>query len=652
MTENATMKTMKYYLVGVNKVVSKQHELFTYHSENDYPIGQIVQVPIGKNLALGVIFEIVAKPEFVTKPIFATVADQALPLPLVKTLSWMRQFYLAPLASIIQTALPTGILKNRRTSQIIFAKSNPEKPLTPTAAQAAVITKISSSPPQTHLLRGITGSGKTTVYIELAKKTITSGRSVIIIIPEIALTAQLTQQFANQFSEVILFHSNLTESARHQIWQSCLKSSKPLVIIGTRSSLFLPIANLGLIIIDEQHEISSLRQDKNPKYSSSQLASILAKNHQAHLLLGSATPLITDYWICEQKKCSILELTETALKTTTPDIQLVDIRQKANFNRSQIISNQLLTAIKHSLSRHQQILIFHNRRGSTSATFCKQCGWIAECPNCHIPLTLHHDNFKLHCHACNYHQPTPTKCPICQSAEIEHRGIGTKLIEADLRRLFPQANIRRFDADTPNDQNVANSYDQLRNGNIDILIGTQVIAKGLNLPNLTTVGVIQADVGLSLPDFTANERTFQLLTQVIGRVGRNQNQTRVIVQTYQPDNPSIKLALAQNYTDFYQREIDLRRKNNYPPFCFLLKLTVAYKTEAVAIKHARALAAQLRRQFADIEIIGPSPSFYEKRGTKFYWQIIVKSTKRPSLQQIVAELPPNWQFDLDAVSLL
>lgn len=643
---------MKYYLVGINKVVSKQHEQFTYHSELNYRVGQIVQVSIGKALALGVIVELVKKPEFATKPIFASVTDQTLPLPLVKTLLWMRQFYLAPLASIIQTALPTGILKNRRVSQAIFTTSESNASLIPTSAQAEIINKIINSPPQTHLLRGVTGSGKTTVYLELVRQAITAQRSAIIIIPEIALTTQLTQQFTSQFERVIVFHSNLTESARHQIWQAVLTAQEPVIIIGTRSSLFLPVQNLGLIVIDEAHEISSLKQDKNPKYSSTQVASVLAKLHHARLILGSATPLLSDYWFCEQKKCSLLELPDTALNATPPRIELVDMRTKANFKRNFILSNQLLSAIQNSLDQHQQVLIFHNRRGSTSATLCKACGWLAECPHCHIPLTLHHDSFQLRCHSCNYTQIIPTHCPQCGSAEIEHRGIGTKLIEAELTRLFPKATIRRFDADTPTDENVANSYDQLRDGTIDLLIGTQVIAKGLNLPNLTTVGIVQADTGLFLPDFVASERTFQLLTQVIGRVGRNAKSTQVIIQTYQPDHPSIKLALTQDYLQFYQQEIALRRAHHYPPFCFLLKLTISYKTEAIAIKHARVLAHDLHQRFSDIEIVGPSPSFYEKRGDKFYWQIIVKSTKRPVLQQIVADLPPNWQFNLDSSSLI
>ncbi|MDO4870914.1 MAG: primosomal protein N' [Candidatus Saccharibacteria bacterium] len=645
---------MNYYLVAVNQVVSKQHDRFTYSSDLQLSVGQIVQVPIGKKTAIGIVLQTVSKPDFATKNVIKSIESQPLPRYLLKTLLWMQKFYLSPLANIIQTALPTGITKQRRDSNQIDQKSfSKEKAsLSPTAAQSKIIQTVLQSNQRTFLLHGVTGSGKTTVYIELAKRTIAQNKSVIVIIPEISLTTQLTQQFSSHFNNVVIFHSNLTESIRHQIWQKCLNSEEPLIIVGTRSSLFLPLKNLGLIIIDEAHEISSLRQDKNPKYSSVQVATIFTHYTKAKLILGSATPSVNDYWFYEQKNYSILELTETALTTVAPRVLLIDMRQKNYFSRSNIISRQLIESIKNSLKNNQQALIFHNRRGSTSATFCKQCGWTAECPNCHIPLTLHHDNFQLHCHVCNHQQSIPIFCPECGSADIEHRGIGTKLIESELKRLFPSATIRRFDADTPDSQSVANSYNQLRDGEIDILIGTQVIAKGLNLPNLTTVGVIQADVGLSLPDFVARERTFQLLTQVIGRVGRNQNRTNVIVQSYQPDNPIIQLALSQNYPDFYRQEIKQRRQDNYPPFCFLLKLSVAYKTERTVIKHADQLATKLRTKYTQLNIIGPAPSFYERRGDKYYWQIIIKSKKRSLLQEIISELPPNWFYDLDSASLI
>lgn len=644
---------MNYYLVGVNKIVSRTHEKLSYHSALQLTAGQLIEVPIGTKKAIAVVLEQINPPEFETKEIIRLIEKQPLPSALLQTLLWMKDFYLAPLASVLQTALPAGITKKRRPSDNVLLK-NPKQSsnLQATIAQQKIIDTITQAKPQTHLLRGVTGSGKTTVYIELARQALNNHKSVLIIIPEIALTTQLTQQFMAHFESIVLFHSGLTESTRHQVWQACLQTNQPLVVIGTRSSLFLPLANLGLIVIDEMHEVSSLKQDKNPKYSSLQVASILAHHHQAKLVLGSATPLVSDYWFFEQKNCSILELSSTALEVTPPKISLIDMRQKSNFTRNFILSNQLLSSIQDTLKNRQQVLIFHNRRGSASATFCKNCGWVAECPDCHIPLSLHHDQFILKCHNCNHKQTIPTHCPACHSAEIEYRGIGTKLIESELTRLFPDARIRRFDADTPTDESVANSYHQLENGDIDILIGTQVIAKGLNLPNLTTVGVIQADTGLALPDFIAAERTFQLLTQVIGRVGRNQKTTEVIVQTYQPDSPSIQFALKQDYPGFYQHEIAQRKKYNYPPFCFLLKLTISYKTEAVAIKHARNLATKLRSKFQGIEIIGPAPSFYEKRGNKFYWQLTIKAKKRPILQQIVRELPPNWHFDLDSSSLL
>ena len=644
---------MNYYLVGVKRVVSKTCDQLTYHSESSYQIGQIIQVPVGQQTTIGIVLTPTNKPAFETKSIICEVESKPLPPALFETLLWMRDYYLSPLASILQTALPANITKKRRISKSgFFAPKSNLIFHQPTHDQQQVINKILNSQPQTHLLYGVTGSGKTTVYLQLIKDTIAKRRSALIIIPEIALTTQLTQQFTAHFTNVIVFHSGLTESTRHQIWRKCLYNKSPLIIIGTRSGLFLPLSNLGIVIIDEAHEISSLKQEKTPKYSSTQVASVLAKKNHIHLILGSATPLLTDFWLYEQKKCSILSLPATAVSTIPPEVKLVDLRQKANFRHNFILSDQLISAIRISLQRKEQVLLFHNRRGSTSATICKHCGWLAECPHCHIPLSLHHDKFTLRCHTCNYECQIPTHCPSCGSAEIEHRGIGTKLIESELNRLFPEATIRRFDADTPADQSVANSYDQLRDGTIDILVGTQIIAKGLNLPKLTTVGIIQADTGLSLPDFSASERTFQLLCQVIGRVGRNQNRTQVIIQTYQPDQASIRYAMTQDYSGFYQYELALRKKYNYPPFCFILKLTIGYKTETTAIKHAQKLATELRNRFSSIEIIGPAPSFYEKRGQKFYWQLTIKSKKRAILQAIVTSLPANWQFDLDCHNLL
>jgi primosomal protein N' (replication factor Y) len=329
--------------------------------------------------------------------------------------------------------------------------------------------------------------------------------------------------------------------------------------------------------------------------------------------------------------------------------------KKLNSNTgNRFFSKQLIDQISKTLQIKKQILIFHNRRGSANITLCKNCGWTTQCQKCFLPLSLHADKHQLLCHICGYHEPIPTACPICGSVDIIHKGIGTKLIESELKKLFPEANIARFDADNTNEEAINNRYEDLYNGTIDIAIGTQIIAKGLDLPNLRTVGVIQADTGLALPDFNTNERTFQLLTQVIGRVGRNSSKTQVIVQTYQPTHPAIVFGLTQDYEGFYSYALMERKKGVFPPFTFLLKLTCIYKTESTAIKNAQKLAKELRaKAHPDIQILGPTPAFYERQHGTYRWQLVLKSPKREHLINALKLVPPKfWQFELDPTSLL
>jgi len=300
------------------------------------------------------------------------------------------------------------------------------------------------------------------------------------------------------------------------------------------------------------------------------------------------------------------------------------------------------------------VLIFHNRRGSTNTTLCKDCGWIAQCPRCFLPLTLHADKHHLRCHICGYLDEVPTYCPVCKSTDIIHKGLGTKLIESELKKIFPNANIARFDADNEDEEAVNARYQDLYDGTIDIAIGTQVIAKGLDLPNLRTVGVIQADAGLAIPDFNTNERTFQLLAQVIGRVGRNEHKTQVIVQTYQPTHPSIVFGLRQDFESFYNHTLLERKRALFPPFTHLLKLTCIYKTESSAIKNAKKMATELKNKInKDVQILGPTPAFYERQHGTYRWQLVLKSPKREYLIDTLKLIPSrSWQFELDPTSLL
>jgi len=314
----------------------------------------------------------------------------------------------------------------------------------------------------------------------------------------------------------------------------------------------------------------------------------------------------------------------------------------------------LLQQIEHNNASGKQTLIFHNRRGSASTTLCESCGWTAECPRCFVPVVLHADSYSLSCHICDYKTKVPTDCPVCHSANIIHKGIGTKLIESELRRLFPKATIARFDGDSANNETVNERYKELYDGTINIAIGTQVVAKGLDLPKLHTVGVIQADSGLALPDYAASERAFQLLAQVVGRVGRDERDTVVIVQSYQPTHPVIQFGLKQNYEEFYEYALKERQKGGFPPFRYLLQLTDVYKSEATAIRHAKTLATELRRSLPrGVEVLGPTPAFYERQHDTYRWQLTLKSPKRDALVKALALVPTtHWQADLDPSSLL
>lgn len=643
---------MHYYLVATSQLAVKNQDLLTYHYASKLPVGQIVVVPLGKKLTTGVIFATTTKPNFITKEITTIVDPAPLPRSLVKTLDWISQYYCSPLPQVLKSALPTGLTKKRRFKKHNKSIKCETYQLIPTPEQRIAIDKIIHSNNTTTLLHGITGSGKTTIYLEVAKQILSQQKSVIIIVPEIALTAQLINQFESYFEKIVLLHSGLTEAERHINWQTCLNSTNPVVVIGARSAIFAPVPNLGLVVIDEFHE-SSLKQDKNPRYQTSRVAAVLAKHSGAKLILGSATPPVADYWLAQTTKNQIVTLTKPARAVRSPQMELIDMTKKSNFSHHSFLSNQLLSSIKNSLAIGEQALIFHNRRGSSSATICRDCGWVATCPKCDIPLILHHDYFKLVCHLCGHKMRTPLNCPACQSSEIDNTGIGTKLIEREVRRQFPKARVARFDADSSKLQTIDKMYQQLVNGEVDILIGTQVITKGLNLPNLSTVGIVQADAGLSIPDYITQERNFQQIAQVVGRVGRDDKPTRVIVQTYQPQQASIRLGLEQNYQAFYQEAIEKRRQLNYPPFTYLLKLKVAYKTEASCISQTTKLANQIKKDYPQVEVIGPAPAFYEKLRNRYNWQLIIKSKKRTTLQNIIKLLPnTNWQYDIDPESLL
>ncbi len=594
----------------------------------------------------------VTKPSYETKPILETI-EKAMPNQLVDLAVWIADYYATPLATVLQTLLPRGLTKKRRATKNAFKIPHRDRTkIVFNPEQQHAITTILTDKPGTFLLQGITGSGKTEVYKEIAKQTIKNGRSVIVLTPEIGLTPQVVAEFAQEFNDIILTHSTMTEAERHLSWLEALNSDMPRVVIGPRSALFMPLEKIGAIIVDEAHE-PSYKQEQSPRYSALRVATILGRLHAAKVVFGSATPAVADRYVAEHTGKPLLALTHRARPgTIEPNIEVVDMKTRDNFKHHRFLSDHLLAAIDENLTTNHQTLIFHNRRGSAATTLCDNCGWTAMCPNCFIPLTLHGDHYELRCHICGHHEKVPSVCPVCQHTDIIHKGIGTKLIETELRKLYPKATIARFDSDAT--ESMDTLYDKLYDGSIDIAIGTQIVAKGLDLPHLRTVGVVQADSGMALPDYAADERAFQLLSQVIGRVGRTAHKTTVIVQTYQPTHPSIVDALKQDYESFYEHTLASRKAGLFPPFVYLLQLTCVYKTEAGAIRAAQELAQALKKELKPgMQLLGPTPSFYERQHATYRWQLIIKSKKREYLVELLQHLPPaHWQFELDPSSLL
>lgn len=645
---------MKYYLIAPAKTFHSSDNLLTYSSETPLKIGQIVEIPLGRQNTIGIVVKNTTQPDFDTKSITKIIYEQPLPKKLVDALFWLSSYYRCPLSTVIQAALPRGITKNRHGKLLEAPNITPiDNPLN--SAQRAAIRAIEENPANTILLHGITGSGKTNIYIELCARTLAKNQSVILLVPEIALTSQLVRNFQQHFKNITLLHSNLTESLRHQLWEKILTDNQPQVIIGPRSALFAPVQDLGLIIIDEAHE-PAYHQEQNPKYTASLLASKLAKT-----VLGTATPLISDYYLCKSHN-AIVEINQLAIESDKhTSISVIDLKDYSDFTKSRILSNQLIESIKASLANHTQSMLFHNRRGTAPMTICDKCGWQALCPNCFLPLVLHADAFQMRCHTCARNFPVPTACPECKNASIHHKGFGTKLIEDELHRLFPSAKIARFDMDTDDDLKLTKIYDEVYRGDYDIIVGTQMIAKGFDFPRLTTLGIVQADAGLSLPDFSSEERTFQLITQVIGRAKRGHQNSNIFIQSFQPDHPIISLASQSDYASFYNYLVQKRQQSKLPPYSFLLKLSVTYKTETATVKNIRTLykkviqtTKQLQIPENRIVVSPPMPAFHEHTSTGYTWQLVIKAKSRQNLLDIFDHLPKNnyLHYDFDPISLL
>lgn len=628
----------------------------TYTHDAKLPLGSLVEVPLGKTSALGIVSRIVASSEYTTKPIIRVLTPWKLPKANLELARWMHGYYPAASGQIYSLFVPNDLGRNAR-----------EKPAGPSAnahlavlpplnqAQEKVISAVTAAPiDKSILLHGDTGTGKTRIYIELARRTLEAGKHVMILVPEIGLAPQLRRDFEQAFQDrVLLTHSNMTGAERRKVWQRANTAGQSMVMMGPRSALFAPLDHIGLIVVDEAHE-AAYKQEQAPYYDARRVASKLARLHDARLVFGSATPLVSEYYLAEATGSPIIRLTRQAASDTIHESSttIVNLREKSEFSRAPQLSNALLDGIAASQARKEQSLIFLNRRGTAKVVLCQNCGWQALCPNCDLPLTYHGDLHRLRCHTCGYQTKPVTSCPDCGGVDLLFRSLGTKSIADALAKLFPSATIKRFDTDTLKKDRLDQHYTAVSRGEVDILVGTQMLAKGLDLPRLSFVGVVSADTSLSFPDYTAAERTYQMLVQVLGRVGRGHRAGSAVIQTHQPGSPAITAALKKDWDSFYTSEISERQKYNFPPFCHLLKLTCSRKTIAGAMKAANTYATALRADNPDLTIDGPSPSFYEKSAGSYRWQIIIRAKNRSSLSTIASNLPAGWTADLDPSDLL
>ena len=506
-------------------------------------------------------------------------------------------------------------------------ESNQALELNPEQKQAyeAVVDAIGKQHPP-FLLQGITGSGKTEVYLQIIKGALDMGKTAIVLVPEISLTPQMTERFIARFGDkVAILHSGLSNGEKYDEWRK-VERGDAQVVVGARSAVFAPLKNLGVIIIDEEHE-ASYKQDSNPRYHARDVALLRAQYNQAALVLGSATPSLESRARAGKGVYQHLRLTQRANPLASiPEVQLIDFRDYIGQNETSNFTPPLIEAIQDRLDKKEQVVLMLNRRGYSSFVMCRECGTVDTCPNCDISLTLHMDTKTMNCHYCGFSKEIPHVCSNCQSRSIRYYGTGTQKAYDELTELFPEARILRMDVDTTRKKGSHQALlDQFGKGEADILLGTQMIAKGLDFPNVTLVGVLNADTALNLPDFRSSERTFQLLTQVAGRAGRAEKAGQVLIQSYNPQHYAIRFAKDQDYEGFYAYEMGTRRQLGYPPYYFTIGITLSHKKEEEVLRRAYQVMEILRSGLSDASVIlGPTPKPIARTHNLYHYQILIK----------------------------
>jgi primosomal protein N' (replication factor Y) (superfamily II helicase) len=493
----------------------------------------------------------------------------------------------------------------------------------------------------------VTGSGKTEVYMQAIEEVLRQGKEAIVLVPEISLTPQMVERFKGRFgSQVAVLHSGLSVGEKYDEWRKIHRKEVQLVV-GARSAIFAPFENLGMIIIDEEHE-ASYKQEENPRYHARDVAIYRARVHGCPVVLGSATPSLESFARAKKGVYQLLTLKKRVSDNGMPDVHIVDMREELRSGNRSMFSRTLFEKLKDRLEKGEQSVLFLNRRGYSTFVMCRDCGYVIRCPHCDISLTYHRVEQRLKCHYCGHEEPITYRCPSCGSEHIRFFGTGTQKVEEELTKLLPQARVIRMDIDTTSRKGAHERLlAEFGAGKADILLGTQMIAKGLDFPKVTLVGVLAADTMLHLPDFRASEKTFQLLTQVSGRAGRHELPGEVVIQTYTPEHYSVALAAKHDYDAFYQREMVLRKMYGYPPFYYLTLITVSHSEITKAVAVTEKIAAYLRAQLSNEAIIlGPVASPIARLHDRYRYQCMIKYKREPNMTRVLKAVIDRYQHDV------
>lgn len=491
-----------------------------------------------------------------------------------------------------------------------------------------------------YLIKGVTGSGKTEVYMNLVSETLNEGKSAVVLVPEISLTPQMIERFKGRFGgDVALFHSRLSDGERFDEWYR-IRDGKARLVIGARSALFLPLDNLGLIIIDEEHE-NTYKSDQNPKYHTREVSEYMCKLKRCKLVLGSATPSIETYYKALSGEYKLIEMKSRVNGRAMPHMEIVDMREELKRRNLSLFSGKLYKAIDETLNRKKQIILFLNRRGYSTFISCRSCGYVFKCPECDVSMTYHNNGYLI-CHYCGRAEKVSKICPECGSRYVKFFGAGTERVELEVKKYFPKARVLRMDVDTTRHKNSHESiYNSFKNGEADILVGTQMVSKGLDFKNVTLVGVLAADMSINIPDYRAAERTFQIITQVAGRAGRGDKQGTVVIQTYTPEHYSLEYAVNYDYEGFYEKEFTVRALMKYPPFGKILLINGVSKKEDLLKNFMHKISNVIKplvESEVDVDILGPIPCLVAKVKENYRWQIVIKGEFQSEFAKKIKEL--------------